>query len=272
MITSTHAAPAALTPVHSHGLRRAPRTIVALIFREMSTTYGKSSIGYLWALLEPAAGILLLTLVFSLAFRAPSIGTSFPLFYASGLLPFMAFRQISSKVAMALPFSRQLLFYPRVTFIDALLARFILNALTQTLIFVIVMSAILIFYRVDVILDLPAIALALVMCFALAFGIGVLNAYLFWLVPVWSNFWAILNRPLFLLSCVLFVFDEVPQPFKSWLWWNPLIHLVGMMRKGFYATYEASYVSVLYVMLVALVTSALGLVQLRRWHRNILEF
>ncbi|MCR8726848.1 ABC transporter permease [Frigidibacter sp. ROC022] len=260
-----------LRPAQSFGLRRSPRVIMALVFREMSTTYGQSSLGYLWALLEPLAGILLLTLVFSLAFRSPSIGTSFPLFYASGLLPYLAYQQISQKISQALRFSRPLLFYPRVTFIDALLARLILNALTQVMIFVLVLAGILIAYRIDVILNIPAIALSLAMSFSLAFGVGVLNCYLFWQIPIWRSVWKVVNRPMFVLSCVLFIFDDVPQPYQDWLWWNPLVHVVGMMRSGIYATYDSSYVSPLYVFLVALATAAFGLLQLHRWHRNIVE-
>ena len=56
------------------------RTILALILREMSTTYGRSAGGYIWAVLEPAAGIALLAFAFSLALRAPSLGTNFALF------------------------------------------------------------------------------------------------------------------------------------------------------------------------------------------------
>ena len=67
------------------------RTILALILREMSTTYGRSAGGYIWAVLEPAAGIALLAFAFSLALRAPSLGTNFALFYATGYLPFMLY-------------------------------------------------------------------------------------------------------------------------------------------------------------------------------------
>jgi capsular polysaccharide transport system permease protein len=260
-----------LQPRRTGGLRQALRTILALVIREMSTTYGRSAMGYLWAVLEPVGGIMLLSLVFSLAFRSPSIGTSFPLFYASGMLPFMAHQQTSMKVAGALRFSRQLLFYPRVTFLDALIARLLLSALTQTLVFVILVTAILTVFRIDVILNLPAIALALVMTFLLGFGIGTLNCFLFWLFPTWYNIWTIANRPMFVLSCVLFLFDDVPRPYRDWLWWNPLVHVVGQMRIGIYATYDGSYVSPLYVIAVAFVALALGLVFLRRWHQNILE-
>ena len=46
------------------------RTIGALVMREMSSTYGKSTGGYLWVILEPIAGIVLLTVIFSIALLA----------------------------------------------------------------------------------------------------------------------------------------------------------------------------------------------------------
>ncbi len=100
-----------------------PRAIGALILREISTTYGRSPGGYIWAVLEPAAGIALLTLVFSIGFRTPPLGASFALYYAAGILPLMMFTELSGKLAQTIQFSRALLVYPRVTFLDALIAR-----------------------------------------------------------------------------------------------------------------------------------------------------
>src|SRR6056297_1461595 len=109
---------------------RTPRVIVTLILREMGTAHGRTAAGYMWAILEPVAGIALLTLVFSLALRSPPLGTSFALFYATGMLPFTSYMSTWNKVATAVTFSRQLLVYPRVTFFDAVVARFLLNAVT----------------------------------------------------------------------------------------------------------------------------------------------
>ena len=53
----------ALRPKNRHF--RTLRTIGALILREMSTTYGKSVMGYLWALVEPIAALTLMSVVFS---------------------------------------------------------------------------------------------------------------------------------------------------------------------------------------------------------------
>lgn len=247
------------------------RPISALFLREIATTYGRSALGYFWAILEPAAGIFLLTLIFSVAFRSPSIGTSFALFYASGILPFIAYLDVSQKVSVALRFSKPLLFYPRVTYTDALIARLLLNALTQLMVFVVVMAAIVLMFRLDLIIDFPALGLALAMTFSLAFGIGTLNCFLLSTFPIWERAWAIMNRPLFIISCIFFLFDDVPQPYQNILWYNPLVHLIGQMRDAIYPTYDGTYVSPLFVFTTAGVTLAFGLLMLRRYHRDIVN-
>lgn len=154
------------------------RAIGALILREITTTYGRSPGGYIWAILEPAAGITLLTLVFSIGFRTPPLGTSFALFYAAGILPLMMYTDISTKLAQTIQFSRALLAYPRITFLDALIARFILNFLTQMMVHFIVLGFIVIFLQPTTTLDYSKIGQAYLLTVALAIGIGTLNSFL----------------------------------------------------------------------------------------------
>lgn len=248
---------------------RTLRTVGALVLREIESSNGRSSLGYLWAVVEPVAGILLMTVIFSIVFHAPPIGDSFAFFYASGFLPFTAYLDISQKVSQAIRFSRPLLFCPGVTFLDALLARFLLGALTQVVVVGAVVGAMIPLLGLEVILDLPAIGLALVFCFALALGVGSLNCFLIERFPSWERIWSIATRPLFIVSAVFFVFDGVPQPYRDWLWWNPLVHVVGQMRRGFYPSYEGAYVSAYYVLAVAGAAFLAGLVFLGRYHRDL---
>ena len=152
--------------------------------REMVTTYGRTPGGYLWAVLEPVAAITLLSIVFSLAFRAPSLGTSFALFYASAFLPFMMFNDIVNKLASALRFSRPLLAYPVVGFLDAIVARFVLNLLTHLLVLVVVLAGIFAFIAPPAIIDVPVILGAIAMAAALSLGVGCLNCFLLTAFPV----------------------------------------------------------------------------------------
>ena len=246
-------------------LRQSSATISALMAREMATNYGKSPGGYIWAILEPVAGIALMTVLFSIAFRDPPIGISFALFYATGMLPFTMYKDLSGKIANAVHFNGKLLSYPAVTFMDAILARLILNVVSQIVIFGIVVGAIIAFSDTRAQLDAGYIAVALVATINLSFGIGLFNSIVFMKLPIWENIWAILNRPMFMISCVFFTFSDVPAPYQSLLWYNPLVHLVGLMRKGFYPAYDASYVSMIYLFGPPLVLAAFGLLMLRRF-------
>ena len=248
-----------------------PRTIVALMLREMATTYGRSVGGYLWAVAEPVAGIALLTFIFSMTFDRPALGNNFALFYATGYLPFMLYNDVAGKIASAIPFSRPLLAYPSVTYVDALIARWLLNVITQIVVFIIILGGIDAIYDLDTPWNLSSLTLGIALGSLLAAGIGTLNGYLFLEFPVWQRIWAIANRPLFLISGVLFTYDMMPPTAQAVLWWNPLIHIVGLVRDGVYGTYDSSYVSPALVAAVGLLALFFGLLLLSRHYQRLIE-
>lgn len=259
--------PAAQRPA---GLRfRFFRSFTALILREMTTTYGRSPGGYAWAILEPVAGLALLSIVFSYIVRTPSLGTNFMYFFAGGLLPFSLYMSVSNATAGAVRFSKALLEYPAVSFIDALLARFVLNAMTQLLVMLLVLSGIIIGYGLNPILHWPSILLSIAMALSLAFGVGVMNCYLITSYPLWERAWAVVNRPLFIISGIMFIPENLSEQLRDILLLNPLMHITSEMRKGLFSIYEGVYVNPLYVFSIALVLSVLGLLFLRRYHKDI---
>lgn len=247
------------------------RTISALILREMSTTYGRSPGGYLWAILEPVGVVVMLSLAFAFLLRAPPLGISFMLFYATGYLPLRMYTTIADRVAKAIRFSRPLLTYPKVTFMHALLARFLLQGLTQVMVVYVVITGILLFTDTRATLDFSAIGLAMVMAATLAIGVGAVNCYLLNAIPIWERFWGILMRPLMIASAVFYLFDDMPQKAQQILWYNPVVHIVGVMRTGFYPNYHPTYVSLTFVFGTGFVLAAFGFLLLRRYHLDLLE-
>ncbi|WP_376878349.1 ABC transporter permease [Albirhodobacter sp. R86504] len=247
------------------------RTIGALVLREMATTYGRTPGGYLWAILEPVGGVALLTIIFAFTFSSPPIGTNFAIFYATGVIPFMFYNDLAQKISQSLAYSRPLLVYPAVTFFDALIARLITNTLSGVLVAFLVFMGIEISFDTQTQPKLSQIALSLSMATMLALGVGTLNCYLFHAFPLWQKVWGILNRPLFIMSCVFFVFDSISKAFQEWLWYNPLVHVIGQMRHGFYSSYHADYVDVIYVFALSLVLFTTGLALLLRYHRDLLS-
>jgi capsular polysaccharide transport system permease protein len=247
------------------------RVVLALVLREMSSTYGRSPGGYLWAILEPAGVIMILSFGFSLLMRTPSLGHSFVLFYASAYLVFSHFRTIERVVSRAIMFSRPLLLYPAVTWLDAIIARLVLNMLTSLLNMILLFAGILYFTGSGNVLHFPPIIFAVVLASLLGVGIGTLNCMLFGLLPFWTNIWRVVTRPLMIASGVLYTYEDLPAAAGNLLWWNPLIHITGMFRAGAYPYYHPQYISVLYVLIVAVVSLAVGLFFLASYSNDIIN-
>lgn len=241
------------------------------MLREMATTYGRSVGGYLWAILEPVAGVAFLSLIFSMVLRSPGLGSNFPLFYASGFLPFAMTLSTISKVAQSVRFSKPFMAYPCVTFMDAILARLLLAFLTNLLILSVVLLGIMIAFSLPIQMDLRYVTGSAVLGMFIAVGIGSLNCYLMTSIPVYEQLWSIATRPLFLMSGVFFTYDSMPKLAQDILWYNPLIHLVGLMRKGLYPVYHGDYISVPYVLVVSAITLFFGLLLLSRHFKTLME-
>ncbi|MCL4067777.1 ABC transporter permease [Pseudomonas sp. GX19020] len=247
------------------------RVILALLVREMITTFGRSRLGYLWAVLEPVGGIVVLTLGFSILFKQPPVGTSFSLFYATGFIPFACYTNSYAQIATALKANRMLLFYPAVTFMDVIFARLILLIMTQFTVAFLVFTGIVLLEDTGSQIDFGRAVGSLLMAVGIGTGIGLINAVLFEMAPSWQNLWSILNRPIFFLSCVFYSFDAMPEQVQVFLWWNPLVHVVGEMRMAFYPEYQGDYLSPLYVVCLMMLLITIGLLNMRAMRKFIMN-
>lgn len=246
------------------------RSIIALILREMSTRYGKSPGGYVWAIVEPLGTLLLMSFVFSLLLRSPSLGNSFLLFYTTGYIPFMLYNQTLMAVMNALNFSRPLLLYPAVNWLDAILARFLLNALTSITVGCIVLFGILEFTDATAVLEFRHMLIAMALAALLGLGHGTLNCALVGLFPVYASIWSIATRPLLIAAGVFFLYEDLPPTIQSILDWTPWIHFTAMFRQGVYPTYGPDFISIPLMLIWALVPLMFGLLLLKRHRQRIL--
>ena len=247
------------------------RVIAALMLRELESSDSRTSLGFLWAFIDPIATITLMSMVFGVISRSPPIGDSFPLFYMTGIVPFGIYSALAAKSAGALRFSRSLLSFPSVKPIDAIMARFLLNFFIEVIVFLVLSFVIIYFWSLNPHIKPLLVIQAILLASALGLGLGCFNAVLFLLVPTYDNLWSIVTRPVMLASGVLIPIDSVPEPYASWLWWNPIAHPIELMRAGFYPEVTPSNVSVTYVMLIALGCFTLGMIMLHRHVRDAME-
>lgn len=215
------------------------RVVSAFIIREIATRYGRSPGGYIWALLEPVAFIALMSLVMGSLGRAPAIGDSFPLFYATGFLAFNMYKGMEGYLISSVSANKALMSYPKVAPIDSVVARFILQGITSVVVSIVILGGTMLTVHNSLSLHWAYLLEATGYAWFMALGMALMNIVLFFRFPLYEKIFAIVMRPLFILSGILYVPSQMPHPFSDILLDNPLVHIVMLFREGFYGSRAA---------------------------------
>lgn len=226
------------------------RTLFALVLRELEVGQGAGLGSLFWAVLEPVFGIVLLTIIFTIALPSPPLGESFALFYATGLLPLILFQDVTQKMVIAARFSRPLFGFSAIRLCDVLLARFFSTLLVQLLASSVVLFCLGWFEGGFSSADFVGVARAYAALVTLSFGTGYLGCWLAMIWAIWPRVWAVILRPLVFISGIFFLVDEIGDPFRDWLLWSPLAHVIAAVRAGLYSDYHADLASLGYVVSV----------------------
>lgn len=247
------------------------RVLRALMTREIVTRYGRTPGGYAWAILDPVAMIAVLTVIFDTVARSPALGDSFMLFFATGYLGFLFYRSISNYASKALTVNRPLFNFPRVTPFDAIVVRIYLQYMTDIAVAIVVLGGIFILNNSIPELRIEYILIGMAMGVILGAGAAMVNSILFILYPMWERIFAVINRPLFLISGIFYTPESLPSFAADILWWNPLLHVVSIFRQGFYPDYSAPLSSPIYLWFWCIATLTYGLWLLHRYRYAVIE-
>ncbi|CDN95806.1 ABC transporter permease [Agrobacterium tumefaciens] len=240
------------------------RVVGALLIREMSTRFGSKPGGYVWAIIDPVGHIAFMSLIFMAITHTPALGKSFALFFATGYLAFQFYAAMAGFLNGAIKANRTLLSYPNVAPIDTIVARYILQAGTTSVVSFCVLSVILLTVDQPVHLNWSAIIEAAFAATVLGLGIGVFNNVATLRFPLYEQVFNIINRPMFLISGVFFLPDALPAPIRDIVLLNPLVHVVMLFRKGFYPEYRAEMMNMTYLYSFALTILFMGLLLFTR--------
>lgn len=235
------------------------RILSSLVLREMSARYGKKPGGYIWAFLDPVSHVVLLSLVFMAIAHMPALGTSFPLFFATGYIAFQFYGSTLAYINRSLSANRAMMSYSAIAPIDFVTARFVLQLFTTIVVSVVIFSVIAANLHFDLVLRWELILEAIALAALLGLGVGLFNSVMFPLSPLYEKTFLTVNRPVMLISGVFFLPDAIPQPYAELLSWNPICHAVMRFRSGFYDKYAPQMLDMEYLYMFASVAFVLGL-------------
>ncbi len=251
-------------------LRIQRRVIWALMLRETKTLFGKHKLGYLWALINASFTIGIFWGIRELAGVSPPHGLSVPLFLLGGFIPWYIFSETINGAMNGVIGNRALLAYPQVFPIDILIARALLHGAMYSCVLLFLLSvASFGGYKIAP-SDPAAILIALVLALALGFGVGAIASAFSLMWPTTRVVVPMLMRILFFTSGLFFSVEFAPVYVREILFYNPLSHLIELMRYGLSEGYESRFVFIPYVLGFILLLLSFGLL-LERFARKFLN-
>lgn len=245
------------------------RVINALILRETKTRYGNYKIGFLWALIEPLVGVSLFVAIFANLRNDSPSGMPLVPFMLVGFICYGLFRDPWSRMQGAISSSRNLLTFPQVTTFDVIFARGLLEILVTFFVlgFLLYMAH-LAGFEVRVERPLGVLMVCALLC-VFGLGMGFLFASLEPIIPSIKQFGStVLGRPLYFSSGLFFSAETIPATVREYLLYNPILHMIELVRGEFFYEFETAYGSWFYASTWAFTTFAVGLLMHRAMHKR----
>lgn len=232
----------------------------ALFLREAITRLAAGRTAWLWILFEPVFHVAYHMVLFGAIYHKIVSGVDGAMFVMSGLVAFILIRNAAIKGMDAVKSNTALFAYRQVLPVDTVIVRALMEAFIYSVATLfLLLGAALLGYRV-----LPAeplgVLLAFVACWALGFGLALLFSVASELVGEINNVVKMAFRVLYIISGISLPALAVPQPYRTWLLYNPLLQAVELVRINWFARYHTDpQVSFEYVFVWSGVCILLGL-------------
>lgn len=233
--------------------------INALFFREIRTRFGKYRLGYLWAILEPLAHLIVLMIFFGFIMHRTMPDISFPLFLLNGIIPYFIFSNITQRSIGAIEANQGLFNYRPVKPIDTIIARAKLETIIYMAVYALLMLIVGMAGETIKINNLLQLFLAWIMLIIFSCGIGMIFMVAGHFLPETQKLLPIILKPLYFLSGIMFPLHSIPKEYWPYLLWNPILHAVELSREAVVAGYKSEGVSMEYLGFFTLTTLFIGL-------------
>lgn len=252
-------------------LRSKRNVMTAVVLRDMRTRFFNHGLGFLIVSLWPLAHMLILLTIYTLTGRRTPFGDSLNVFFATGLIPTLAFMYVSRFMSLSLIINKPMLAFSAVTVVDIMMSRALLEVIAAYITLILIISIIYIIGDNPFPDDIDGALCAYLSSILLAVGVGTLAGVVVMFMPFFATIYAILMILVYIGSGTLFVVSELPDFASIPLSYNPVVHAVEWMRVAYYPTYSTKILDKEYLVGFGLTSLFLGLLLERILRGRMLE-
>jgi capsular polysaccharide transport system permease protein len=246
------------------------RSVKALFLRELRTRFGKFRLGYVWAILEPAAQVAILMLIFGSFMPRAMTDISFPVFLINGVVLYSLFSAMATRSLSAVEANAGLFIYRPIRPIDTVLSRGLLEFCVHLGTYAVLMFAVALLGESVSIDNLPLLLMIFILLSLFSLGLGLIFMVVGASFVEAEKLVPLLIKPLFFISGVFFSLQMVPSALVPYLIWNPIFHAIELARHAVFPAYHIHDMSLAYLTFCALVSLSFGMALYRYRERTML--
>ena len=201
----------------------------ALALRDLRVRYKQTIVGTAWAVLQPLALMVVLTIFFGYLARFPSDGLPYPLFVLCGLLPWQLFARALNDGSMSVVVNAALvqkIYFPRIVLPGAVMV----SGLVDFAIAFLVLVGLMVYYGVTVGAAVLLVPLMVVLAVATSLGIALFLAALYVRFRDVRHILPLLTQVWFFASPVFYPSSLVPEAYRVVYGLNPMVGVIEGFR------------------------------------------
>jgi capsular polysaccharide transport system permease protein len=232
----------------------------ALLLRETVNRLAAGRAAWAWLLIEPLVHVMFALAMFT-AVRVTNIGgIDATLWLTIGLVAFFQFRRTANQCTNAISANRALFTYRQVKPVDTVLVRALCEGFLMLLVLLMAMGVLALLGHNVLPVDPLALLAALAGLWLTGLGFGLVSSVAVELIPETGRVIGFIMMPAYLMSGVMVQIGAIPEPYRSYLAMNPLVHGLEAARLAFAPYYHTfADLSLGYLYAWALVLIFLGL-------------
>lgn len=231
------------------------KVIRSLVYRELITRASLVKFGYLGIFLEPI-GVISIFLVIFAVIRRRNVGGDLDIliFLISGIVIYTLFNAIAIRSMNSMIANKPLFFYKQIQPIDTVFSRSLVESFIYSIIFILLISFTFLIKEIFYIDNLPLLVFSFFLFVIFSTGIGIFlmiaNHRYEWIKSVVP----FIMRPLWFISGVFFSLNDIPQQFRNYISWNPILQTIELSRHAFSNSYPLSNeISLNYLMQISFI-------------------
>lgn len=204
--------------------------IAHLIRKDITTRYKRSVLGILWTMLHPLGVMIIMTVVFQDFFGRQEF---YSVYVLSGLLSFSFFQQTSVSIIHNLIWGENLfqrIYIPRSTFAIAAVGTAVVNLALAFIPLILVKLAI----HSPVSWNVLFFPIYIVYLASFSLGVGLIVATMALYFHDIAEIYQVILTGWFYATPIIYPYDSLSESTKHILSFNPMVHIVQLMRNSFY--------------------------------------